>query len=308
MNLSPRSSFCFTSSTLVSLTRDLASSTIFRKRGACCITPPFRSLVTRFLLCKRAILGILVLSQSHEHRRSELEATLIRFVRPLRKFYFCHPHWLHPVHFSWLDRSGKRIFVALFQHLGNLPECHLIESRARISHMNQLFFLVVQTQHQRSKILPRSFRIGIPSDHAVHGLGDLDLQPFMASALLVTAVTLFRDDSLQSFLLSGVEQRHALPGVVVGIAHDISVLEHLAQDPLSIIKIHPPQIVAFEVKDVEREIKNRQLAPRCGLPPMRTYSGPLLHQAERGPSLLIQHHNLSVEDRRLRTHELRQIL
>src|SRR5262249_1965201 len=38
----PSSSFCFTSSTVVSLIRDFASLTISKKRGACCIMPPAR--------------------------------------------------------------------------------------------------------------------------------------------------------------------------------------------------------------------------------------------------------------------------
>ena len=126
---------------------------------------------------------------------------------PFGEFHFGNPHGFYPVHSLGINRAIERVFVALdfFQRGVDLLQGGVIESSARLANMNEFLMLVIKPKHQRTKILARALGIGIAANHAIHGLRDLDLQPFRCAAFLVATVSFFGKNAFQSLLLCHFE-------------------------------------------------------------------------------------------------------
>src|SRR5580704_6712096 len=111
---------------------------------------------------------------------------------PLRKLNLRHQLWFYPVHFSeriHIAGKGSLLGLQFLQFLPDLLQRHLVETSPGLSHMNQLPFLVIETQYQGSEVLAASLGIGIPADYAVEGLRDLDFEPLAGAALFIDAAS-----------------------------------------------------------------------------------------------------------------------
>src|SRR5258708_25368605 len=97
-----------------------------------------------------------------------------------------------------------------------------METAACLPHVNQPPFLVVQTEHDRSKMSPAAFRLGVSADDALDSLANLDLQPFAGAAFFVEARAFLRDDALESRLLRHLEQRLAVVFIVIRISNGVA--------------------------------------------------------------------------------------
>src|SRR5215467_10402281 len=178
----------------------------------------------------------------------------------------------------------KRIFASLnlIQHPVNLLQRTAIETRAGLTDMNELFFLVVQAEHERTKILPGAFGIGEATNHTVNRLCNFDLQPLGSAAFFIAAVALLGENTFKALFLCDFKQcLSLLAGIMIGIANDFAGSKDRLKEALAFFQGYFVQIVSIEIDQIERIIKNRQIALRGRLPPLTTNAGSLLHQAER---------------------------
>ncbi len=130
-------------------------------------------------------------------------------MRPLGKFHFCYAHRFYPVHFLWFHGAGEGILLGFdfVQNLRDLLKRRLREAGTGIAHVHQLLLVVIESEYQSAKMLPRAVGIGVAADHAVRSLCDLDFQTFAGAALFVAAIALLGDDAFKPFLIGRVEQR-----------------------------------------------------------------------------------------------------
>src|SRR5262249_14813492 len=162
------------------------------------------------------------------------------------------------------------------QHRVNLLQRSVIETRAGLANMNELFFLVVQAEHERTKILPGAFGIGEATNNAVYRLCNFDLQPLGSAAFFVAAVALLGENTFNALFLCDIKQRLSLlAGIMIGIANDFAGSEDRLKDALAFFQGHFVEIVSIEINQIERIIKDRQIALRGSLPPMTTNAGSL---------------------------------
>src|SRR5438105_1571756 len=132
-------------------------------------------------------------------------------------------------------REGVAVRFQLFQCLPYLFECCLIESGAGLSYVNEVAIFVVQAEHDRAEIQPRTLRVGVSPDDAIHRLSDFDLQPLASTTLLVATAPAFRKNALQTFLSGRIEQCLAL-GEVVGVTQSARRLRYLCEHILALLQ------------------------------------------------------------------------
>src|SRR5579863_8242424 len=104
--------------------------------------------------------------------------------------------------------------------------------------MDEPFLRVIQSKHERSKMCAAAFRLGVASDHTLHLMPDLDLQPFAASALLVAASPALCHDAFKALGFRHLKQGLALFFVMIGITHRISGLDDGCQLLLAVLQRH----------------------------------------------------------------------
>src|SRR5882724_10004127 len=138
----------------------------------------------------------------------------------------------------------------------------MIESGPSLSHMNQFALLVIQSEHNRSKVFAASLGLGVSPDHAVHRLGNFDLQPVLSEALFVETVAALGQDPVQSLLHGGGKKRSALREVIGVPNRAIVHVGDLRQGNLSLLQWHAAEIVSVQIEKVERVVKHRNVRAR----------------------------------------------
>src|SRR5437868_4132681 len=204
-----------------------------------------------------------------------------------------------------VKRIGLRI--ELRQQLPHVSQHLAIESRARLADVNQPALLVVESEHERSEIFPRSFRLGVSPDDTLNFFCDLDLQPFAAAFLLVTAAAALGDDALESLFLCNLIESHSVSYLVIGIAHVIARDNQVLQYLFALFQIDPVQVVAIHPNQIESVIKDWNVFPSWRPKSSMPNSGALLHEAERRTALLVHGDNFTIQNRRLSAQEPRHV-
>src|SRR5579863_6819804 len=123
-------------------------------------------------------------------------------MRPLRKLDLRHAFRFHPMHMGRIYVTVERAAIRLqsFEHFPDFLQHRLIEARSRLPDVNEPAFLVIESEHDRPKVLAAAFRVGVTADYTIDRLCNLDLEPFAAAAFFVVAGALFRENPLQTFL------------------------------------------------------------------------------------------------------------
>src|SRR5215470_20420105 len=89
-------------------------------------------------------------------------------------------------------------------------------------HVDELLFLVVEAENQRSEILARAFGLGVAADHAIDSLSYFDFEPVGAALLFVTTVAFFGEDAFEAFFFGDREQSGSLLSwIVLRITEDV---------------------------------------------------------------------------------------
>src|SRR5215471_556087 len=123
-----------------------------------------------------------------------------------------------------------------------------------------------------------------------------DFQPMTRACLLVLAHLHFRNNTLEPVLLDRIEKVDAVFFHVVCKAYPpLCTFQQLLQDsfPLDKWKLH--EVVAIQVKQIERIEVNRNLLIRDGDVLRPRQMNARLNKTEMSLSFLIQRHNFSVE-------------
>src|SRR6516225_2143704 len=172
----------------------------------------------------------------------------------------------------------------------------MVEPRAHISHVDQLFFLVVKPQNQRTKIHPAALWVGVSTDHALNGLGDFDLQPFPAAPFLVEAAPPLAENAFEPLLFGGLKQGNAPLSEVLGIADDLGGRKNPFENLLAGLEPDPAEIVAIEVNEIKNVVCDGHLGASRGSPPPLAEPRPLLHEAEGSTTFVVERNNFAVQN------------
>src|SRR6185369_3025144 len=168
----------------------------------------------------------------------------------------------------------------LLQFFPDLCQRTMSETGPRLTHMKEALFIVIQTQHNRAEVLPRSFRLCIPPDHAIHGASDFDLLPVPAAAFFITAAPPFGEYSFEAFVTSNLKQRLTLIKMA-RVAHRSLRYYDLLQRILAFFAGNFSPVVAVEINKIEGVIEGPEFRLGTDAMGVLAYAGPLLHQAER---------------------------
>ena len=85
---------------------------------------------------------------------------------------------------------------------------------------------------------------------------------------------------------------------MVGVANEVARRQDRGQQLLALLQLRLHQVVAVKVEQIEDVIHDGNIVARAlDAVAARADSGALLHQAERGPALLVERDNLAVENR-----------
>jgi hypothetical protein len=98
---------------------------------------------------------LLVEAQSLKHGSAHLDAAALSFMRPLSELDFRHQFRLHVVHAAIALHLTEEGIAAGFKRVQALPHLGVSlfrESAARLADRNQAAFVVVQSQHNRTKV------------------------------------------------------------------------------------------------------------------------------------------------------------
>src|SRR5579863_10681973 len=103
---------------------------------------------------------------------------------PICKLDLYYSLVLHLVHIGGIHITVERAATRLqsFEHFPDFLQHRLIEARSRLPDVNEPAFLVIESEHDRPKVLAAAFRVGVTADYTIDRLCNLDLEPFAATA------------------------------------------------------------------------------------------------------------------------------
>src|SRR6266481_6034028 len=159
--------------------------------------------------------------------------------------------------------------------------------------------LVVESKHERTKILATAFRVGVAANHTLLALRDFDLQPIPRPFFLIGAISFLGKNPFQATLAGNFKEVPTFFWVVVREPNGLSILEYRPQQLLPLLQTYFVQVVG--VIQNRNSFSSRRATPSCLEP------GPLLHQTERRTPLLVDSNDFSVNNSLLCLYESGQV-
>src|SRR5581483_1539961 len=230
--------------------------------------------------------------------------------RPLGELHLTYQPWLHEAGSARDFASGKRRVIGRKRAklLGQLIEHPIREPRPDAAGRNQMVAFVVADDQRPDTSAAPAFARNPAGDDALLALVVLDLQPGAGSlARLVTAVEALRHDTLHPCVAADLKH--------VGTGADrmwwdqpVVALQLQAFQQLAAFGIRQPlERAAIDEQEVEDHVGDGHLAVRRDAAPALVAAS-LLPRLERRPPVLIEGHDLTVEDHAVISQLLAQAL
>src|SRR5689334_15772296 len=157
------------------------------------------------------------------------------------------------------------------------------------------FLALIQAQQQRAKGQSGSASFAPAANDRVHGLGNFQLQPVLASIGNVPAVGALRDNSLQAVLFCQREQLFPVLQLMIGVANPFGRIKQTLQELLALEERRFAKVVSVAIEKIKSEVDGRYL--RGQMLAGRAHVHAFLQASEIAAALCVQSDNLPVKNR-----------
>ncbi len=187
--------------------------------------------------------------------------------------------------------KGHGLDRAIVQECPHLKRGFRVEAGADLAGIDQFFFGIISEQ-KRAYAASATLGLGKAANDKLLALVALDLQPVAIAAGAVTGVGAFADNPLIG-QAADVFQHIGLVGEMLAVQHPIAglvLVQKRFEPPFALQQGQVAQIFAIELQEVENVILQVLAATMAQL---------VLQGLEAGRALVVERHDLAVEDRRL---------
>src|SRR5260370_667209 len=176
-----------------------------------------------------------------------------------------------------------------------LLEKLLVDSGAATANVNHLF-VVVYAQRERAEVFALS--AGHAADDKILLGDEFDFEPGVAAFGFIAAGGVLGDNTFQLMLARELQERFAVAGIVLGVAHSSVRPNDGLQDALAFGERRVAQVVSVEVEQIKDKVIDRpasgQLSDRAG-----HRADARLQQGKAGMPLAIERDDFPIENRGL---------